>query len=193
MKIIERKLKGVFEIILEPHLDDRGFFMRTYDQKIFNKAGIHRDWVQENHSRSLKKGIIRGLHFQFPPFAEAKLVRCVKGAVFDVFVDLREGSPTLGKWDSIELSEENKKMILVPKGFAHGYCTLTDESDVLYKVDEFYHPESEGGILWDDPDLNIKWPVSKPVLSEKDKKNMTLSEFKDKFGGIEISVLSSEI
>ncbi|RKX91746.1 MAG: dTDP-4-dehydrorhamnose 3,5-epimerase [Spirochaetes bacterium] len=186
MKILEKKLKGVFEIQLEPHKDKRGFFMRVYDEVIFKKYRIHRNWVQENHSRSEKKGIIRGLHFQFPPYTETKLVRCIRGAVFDVFVDLRKGSPTFGQWDCIELSEENKKIIFIPRGFAHGFCTLTDDSEVLYKVDNCYAPEYEGGILWNDQDLGIDWPVEKPILSEKDKKNMTFQEFVKRYSYIEV-------
>ncbi len=186
MKIIEKRLKGVFEINPDSHLDNRGFFLRIYDEKIFIKSGINHKWVQENHSRSTKKGIIRGLHFQFPPYSETKLVRCVRGAIYDVFVDLRRDSATFGRGDSIELSEDNKKIILVPKGFAHGYCTLSEESDVLYKVDAYYNPKAEGGILWNDPDLNIKWLISNPILSEKDKKNMTLSEFKEKYKWLDI-------
>ena len=160
--------------------------MRVYDEVIFKKYRIHRNWVQENHSRSEKKGIIRGLHFQFPPYTETKLVRCIRGAVFDVFVDLRKGSPTFGQWDCIELSEENKKIIFIPRGFAHGFCTLTDDSEVLYKVDNCYAPECEGGILWNDQDLGIDWPVEKPILSEKDKKNMTFQEFVKRYSYIEV-------
>ncbi|MBW1728784.1 MAG: dTDP-4-dehydrorhamnose 3,5-epimerase, partial [Deltaproteobacteria bacterium] len=148
MEIRERKIKGVYEIILQPYLDERGFFMRTYDINVFRKAGLHRDWMQENHSRSEQKGIIRGLHFQLPPYSETKLVRCIHGAVFDAFVDLRKGSDTFGKWDAIELSAENKKMIYIPRGLAHGFCTLTDISEVVYKVDNFYSPENERGLLW---------------------------------------------
>ena len=179
MDIVENKIKSVFEITLKPHSDQRGFFMRSYDNEIFTKAGIVRDWVQENHSRSEQKGIIRGLHFQTTPFSETKLVRCIRGKVFDVFVDLREGSCTFGKWDSIELSEENKKMILIPRGFAHGFCTLSDISEVVYKVDNYYSPEHERGIIWNDPDLGIKWPITNPVLSDKDKNNKTLREMGD--------------
>ena len=131
MEIIERKIKGVYEIQLKPIGDNRGFFMRTFDINEFNKYGLNKVWVQENHSRSTQKGIIRGLHFQLPPFSETKLVRCINGAVLDVFVDLRKNSPTFGQWDSIELSAENKKMIFIPRGFAHGFCTLTEESEVL--------------------------------------------------------------
>jgi dTDP-4-dehydrorhamnose 3,5-epimerase len=165
-------------------LDKRGFFMRTFDESIFKEFGLDRKWVQENHSRSEKKGIIRGLHFQLPPYAETKMVRCINGVVFDVFVDLRIGSPTFGQWDSIELSAENKKMIFIPRGFAHGFCNLTDISEVVYKVDNYYSTENESGILWNDPDIGIDWPVKEPLLSEKDKKNMTLKEFIKKLGGI---------
>ncbi|MBN2519285.1 MAG: dTDP-4-dehydrorhamnose 3,5-epimerase [Bacteroidales bacterium] len=186
MEITERKLKGVFEITLRPITDNRGFFMRTFDEKIFVNNTIHRKWVQENHSRSEQKGVIRGLHFQFPPHSETKLVRCIKGAILDVFVDLRKDSTTFGKWDSIELSEENKKMIFIPRGFAHGFCTLTDLSEVLYKVDNFYTPEVEGGLLWNDPDLKINWPVQTPFLSEKDNNNMSFIEFKKKYTELNI-------
>jgi len=171
---------------LQPHGDERGFFMRTADLGIFKQHGLDRDWVQENHARSLQKGIVRGLHFQFPPHAETKLVRCVRGAVLDVFVDLRKGSSTFGMWDSIELSEDNNKMICIPRGFAHGYCTLSEKSDVLYKVDNCYAPEAEGGILWNDGDLKIDWPANEPVLSPKDRNNMTLAHFIETYGALEI-------
>lgn len=177
MEIKERKLKGTFEVTLTPILDNRGFFMRTFDDSIFKDNGLERKWIQENHSRSEEKGIIRGLHFQLPPFTETKLVRCIKGAVLDVFVDLRKDSKTFGQWDSLELSEENKKMIFIPRGFAHGFCTLTEISEVLYKVDNFYSPKSERGLLWNDNNIAIQWPTNSPILSEKDKKNMTLQEF----------------
>jgi len=186
MEIKNHKLKGVYEIILNPHLDERGFFMRVYDDKLFKEHGINNKWVQENHSFSKNKGIIRGLHFQFPPYAETKLIRCIKGSIMDVFVDLRKNSPTFGKWGSIILSEENKKMILIPRGFAHGFCTLTEKSEVLYKVDNYYAPEYEGGIIWNDPDLNINWPVEHPILSEKDKKNLSFKEFVNIYGGIKL-------
>lgn len=188
MKIVERKIGGVFEIRLDPHVDTRGFFMRTFDREIFNRSGLDRPWVQENHARSLEKGIIRGLHFQFPPHAETKLVRCTRGAILDVFVDLRRDSPTFGRWDSLVLSEDNHKMVLVPRGLAHGYCTLTEKSDVLYKVDNFYRPEAEGGLLWNDPDLQIDWPVTDPLMSEKDSKNMSFADFKRKYGGVDLDL-----
>ncbi len=184
MKIFERNIKGVYEIQLSPIGDHRGFFMRTFDMNEFNKYGLNNIWVQENHSRSTQKGIIRGLHFQLPPFAETKLVRCITGAVRDVFVDLRKDSPTFGQWDSIELSAENKKVIFIPRGFAHGFCTLTEESEVFYKVDNFYSKENERGLLWNDPEIGIDWPVNDPVLSEKDKKNMTLAQFVERYQAI---------
>lgn len=177
MEFVQRRLPGVWEIRLSPLRDARGFFMRAYDVALFERAGLHRPWVQENHSRSERRGILRGLHFQFPPYAETKLVRCVRGAVFDVFVDLRPESPTHGQWDAIELSEDNCCMILIPRGFAHGFCTLTDESEVLYKVDSPYSHEHEGGLLWSDPTLNIAWPEAEPFLSEKDRHNWTWQTF----------------
>ena len=184
MEIIEKKLKGVYEIKLSPIGDNRGFFMRAFDINEFNKYGINKIWVQENHSRSSQKGIIRGLHFQLPPFSEAKLVRCINGAVLDVFVDLRKDSPTFGQWDSIELSADNKKMIFIPRGFAHGFCTLTEESEVLYKVDNFYSKEKERGLIWNDPEIGIEWPEKSPILSEKDLKNFKIRDFVNEYGAI---------
>jgi dTDP-4-dehydrorhamnose 3,5-epimerase len=182
----KNKIDGVFIVDLQPNLDSRGYFMRVYDKGIFKSNNLDREWLQENHSKSEQKGTIRGLHFQMPPYCETKLIRCVRGAVMDVFVDLRIGSKSFGQWDSIELSEENKKMIFVPRGFAHGYCTLTDVTEVVYKVDNIYKPDFGYGIIWNDKDLNIKWNLENPVLSEKDKKNFSLKEFISKFKGIEI-------
>lgn len=184
MEIIPGKLKGTFGINLSPITDGRGFFMRTYDLNAFNEAGLNKVWVQENHSLSTQSGVVRGLHFQLPPFAETKLVRCISGKVLDVFVDLRKGSPTFGKWDSIELSAENKKMIFIPRGFAHGFCTLTENSEVLYKVDNYYSKEQERGLIWNDTEIGIDWPEENPILSEKDKGNMKLIEFVEKYGSI---------
>lgn len=177
MKLNTLKLEGTIEITPEPRGDNRGYFMRTYDLKMFTEAGAAREWVQENQSRSTQKGIVRGLHFQFPPYAETKLVRCIRGKILDVFVDLRKNSKTFGEWDSIELSEENKKMVYIPRGFAHGFCTLTEDCEVLYKVDNYYAPEAEGGLLWNDPKLGIPWPVDEPVLSDKDKVLPGIDEF----------------
>jgi dTDP-4-dehydrorhamnose 3,5-epimerase len=186
MLIKERRFKGVLEIRLDPHRDKRGFFMRVYDEEIFKKHGVHINWVQENHSLSVKKGIIRGLHFQFPPHTEAKLVRVICGEIYDVFIDLRRGSLTFGQWDSIKLSADNKKMVYIPRGFAHGFCTLTKNCEVLYKVDNYYTPDSEGTISWNDSDLAIKWPVNNPILSEKDAKAPSFREFIKKHEGLEV-------
>lgn len=184
MEIKERSLKGVFEISLKPIEDTRGFFMRIFDHKLFYENSIERQWVQENHSKSNKVGIIRGLHLQLSPYSETKLVRCIKGRVWDVFVDLRAGSKSFGQWDWIELSEYNKKMILIPRGFAHGFCTLTKVSEIIYKVDNYYSKENEIGLIWNDKELNLKWPIDDPVLSEKDRKNITFKEFREKYKGI---------
>ena len=177
MEIQQLPLAGTYQITLSPIGDSRGFFMRTFDVKAFNHYGLNKVWVQENHSRSSRKGILRGLHFQFPPYCETKLVRCIRGSVRDVFVDLRQDSPTFGKWDSIDLSEDNKKMVYIPRGFAHGFCTLSENSEVLYKVDNYYAPNHEGGLRWNDPQLNIEWPLENPILSEKDQHHMSLQEF----------------
>ncbi|MCI0472594.1 MAG: dTDP-4-dehydrorhamnose 3,5-epimerase [Ignavibacteria bacterium] len=177
MNIIEKKIKGVFEITLTPKTDDRGYFMRAYDRKMFEFFNIDREWVQENHSRSERKGIIRGLHFQFPPYSEAKLVRCIKGAIYDVYLDLRKNSPTYGRWESIELTEQNRKMIFLPRGFAHGFCTISEFSEVIYKVDNYFSKDHDSGIIWNDTDLAINWPAQEPALSEKDRKLMTFREF----------------
>ena len=184
MEFIARRLKGVFEIELKPRIDERGFFMRTFDFEVFKKSGLHFDWVQENHSRSEQKGIIRGLHFQLPPYSETKLVRCILGSILDVFVDIRKGSPTFGQWDFIELSAENKKQILIPRGFAHGFLTLTDISEVVYKVDNYYSKEFERGLLWNDYMIGISWPIDNPVLSIKDSKNLSFGSFIKEYNSI---------
>ncbi|HEY9167742.1 MAG TPA: dTDP-4-dehydrorhamnose 3,5-epimerase [Candidatus Kryptonia bacterium] len=156
--------------IIEPYTfgDERGFFMETYRQDEFAKAGIEDKFIQDNHSRSAK-GVIRGLHYQVDPSEQSKLVRCVRGEIFDVALDLRMKSPTFGEWYGLVLSEENKKMFHVPRGFAHGYSTLSDIAEVVYKVDEFYSREDERGIRFDDPKLAIEWRVFNPVVSSKDK------------------------
>jgi len=168
MEIRPLKLGGTYEILFEPRRDERGYFMRAYDEATFQEQGLTTSWVQENQAFSGRKGVVRGLHFQRPRFAETKLVRAVVGAVLDVFVDLRQNSKTYGQWDMVELSAATPKAVYIPKGFAHGYCTLTEESIVLYKVDASYAPQAEGGIRWDDPDLGIPWPVRNPAVSAKD-------------------------
>ena len=182
MEIKPLKLAGTFEICSCPHHDERGYFMRAYDVELFTKAGLTITWVQENQCQSLRKGIVRGLHFQKPPFAETKLVRAVFGTVFDVFVDLRNDSETYGQWDAIELSSTAHNQVYIPKGFAHGYCTLTDETLVLYKVDATYQPQYEGGLRWNDATLNICWPTSTPFVSTKDQSLGLLTDLKSPFG-----------
>ena len=182
MEIVPLRLKGTYKIQLKPLGDERGYFARTYDEAIFRERGLTTAWVQENQSSNAKRGVIRGLHFQKPPHAETKLVRAVVGAVLDVFVDLRKGSPTYGQWDSIELTADNMVCVYVPKGFAHGYCTLSGQSIVLYKVDSVYAPEFEGGLRWNDPDLAIPWPASDPVVSAKDSRLPLLRELRESGG-----------
>ncbi|MFA4646569.1 dTDP-4-dehydrorhamnose 3,5-epimerase [Pyrococcus kukulkanii] len=164
-------------ILIKPKVfeDERGFFMETYKRPDFEKAGIKGEFVQDNHSRS-KYGVLRGLHFQREPYAQAKIVRVVRGVIFDVAVDLRRNSPTFGKWVGVILSEFNKWQLYIPRGFAHGFVVLSDIAEVVYKVDNVYAPSYEAGIIWNDPDIGIKWPIDNPILSEKDKKWPTLKE-----------------
>ena len=168
MKIIKTKLEGV--LILEPivHGDHRGFFLESWSKKSMEEAGLFYDFVQDNHSLSVQKGTLRGIHFQRGDKAQAKLVRCVQGVVLDVAVDLRRSSPTYKEWVSVELSSENKKQLLIPRGFGHAYLTLTDDAEILYKADNYYAPEADAGIRWNDPEIAIEWPVTEPILSQKD-------------------------
>jgi dTDP-4-dehydrorhamnose 3,5-epimerase len=177
MDIRPLRLSGTFEILLQPKPDQRGYFMRAYDEVIFGRNNLNSSWVQENQAVSLKKGVIRGLHFQKPPHAETKFVRVVYGAVLDAFVDLRRNSPTYGQWETVVLSEDSHNAIYIPKGFAHGYCTITEKSIVLYKVDAPYAPGSEDGLRWNDEDIAIPWPVDDPIVSAKDACLPFLREF----------------
>jgi len=147
--------------------DERGFFLESFKESIFNANGISTKFVQDNYSHSIK-GVLRGLHYQKDPKAQAKLVTVIKGKIFDVAVDIRKGSPTYAKWVGEILSDQNHRLLYVPKGFAHGLCVLSDEADVLYKVDEEYSTEHDRGILWNDPQVDVKWPVDKPIVSKKD-------------------------
>ncbi|MGH9406828.1 MAG: dTDP-4-dehydrorhamnose 3,5-epimerase [Terriglobia bacterium] len=172
------------KIIKPPkHGDARGFFSETYNRKVFEEAGIFLEFVQDNHSLSVEKGVVRGLHFQTPPFAQDKLVRVVRGAVLDVAVDLRRASPTFGKHVSVPLSAAEWNQLLVPKGFAHGFCTLEPSTEVIYKVSQFYSAPHDRGLLWNDAALGIAWPVSEreAILSEKDRRWPRLSELGDVF------------
>lgn len=176
MKFTKTKLDGV--VIIEPDVfgDHRGFFMESWSQKKMEEAGLFYNFVQDNHSMSSVKGTLRGIHFQKCDKAQAKLVRCVRGAVLDVAVDLRHDSPTYKQWEAVVLSEENKKQLLIPRGFGHGFVTLTDEVEFLYKADNYYAPEAEGGIRWDDPDIGIDWGIVNPILSDKDNENPYLKD-----------------
>ncbi len=185
MKIQESKLASCFEIVLEPHEDARGFFIRTYDKKVFTEQNLIFDWVQENESFSKYQGTVRGLHFQHPPHAEAKLIRVGSGEAFIVWVDIRKESPTFGEWDAVTLSAQNRKAVLIPRGFANGLCTLSDNCTLLYKMDNYYYPEAQDNIIWNDPDLHIDWPVQKPaVMSDRDLGAKSFSEFTHVFGGL---------
>ena len=182
MEFRELDINGLFEVIPSPFADERGFFMRVYDSDEFTRAGLHREWLQENHSRSVRKGVIRGLHLQREPYAETKLVRCIRGTIFDVAVDLRPDSPDFGRWEGVILSEDNRKMLYIPKGFGHGFCTMSELSEVVYKVDSRYSPADEAGILWSDPDLGIQWPLEgEPLVSARDGRNMTLREYAGRY------------
>lgn len=170
MKITKSNLEGV--VVLEPHVlgDHRGWFMETYNESVSLELGIDVRFVQDNQSYSSEKGTLRGLHYQLNPKAQTKLVRCTRGAILDVAVDIRKGSPTFRKWFGIKLTEVNKRQLLIPKGYAHGFITLSDNVEVQYKVDELYAPECDRSILWNDPTINIEWPMDiKPVLSAKDE------------------------
>lgn len=169
MDFVKTEIEGLY--IVEPKVfgDHRGFFMETWSERDFEQAGLNYHFVQDNHSYSAVKGTLRGIHFQKGEYAQAKLVRCVRGKILDVAVDLRPESPTYKKWVAVELSAENKRMFLIPRGFGHGFVTLTDEVEFLYRCDNLYAPKHEGGIRWNDPELNINWGVEQPILSSKDE------------------------
>lgn len=160
-------LPGVILISPKAFADQRGFFLETYKHSDFVSAGIHEHFVQDNHSSSVR-GVLRGLHYQKNPHSQGKLVQCVQGKIFDVAVDIRKGSPLFGKWVAVELSSENHRLLYIPAGFAHGFVTLSDTAEIMYKCTAEYRPESDRGVIWNDPDINIAWPVEKPVLSDKD-------------------------
>ena len=171
----ETSIEGVYVIEPKKYGDNRGYFMETYKKADFDAAGLVYDFVQDNQSKS-KKGVLRGLHFQ-KTFPQAKLVRCLEGKVFDVAVDLRKGSPTYGKWEGVILDADLGNQFMIPRGFAHGFVVLTETATFAYKCDELYHPEDEGGIMWNDPDIGIVWPYGgEPLLSEKDKVHAPLRE-----------------
>ena len=176
MDKIATNLDGVF--IIEPRVfgDYRGYFMETYSSKVFHDLGIDNVFVQDNQSYTKEKGTLRGIHFQNNPMAQSKLVRVVNGAVMDVAVDLRKGSPTYKQWVAVELSADNKRMLFIPRGFGHGFVTLTNDVEFVYKVDNLYSKECDRGIRYDDPAIGVEWGVSNPILSEKDMHSPCIGE-----------------
>lgn len=183
INVIKTSIEGVF--VIEPKVfgDERGYFLESFNAKEFQeKTGIDVTFVQDNESKS-KYGVLRGMHFQVPPYTQSKLVRVVKGKVLDVVVDIRKGSPTYGKYEMCELTEENHRQFFVPKGMAHGFAVLSEEAIFQYKCDDFYHPEAEGAIAWDDPNIAIQWPIPSEdvILSEKDKHHPCLKDFQSPF------------
>lgn len=177
MEVIKTEIDGV--VIIEPRIfkDDRGYFYESFSQREFEENVCRTIFVQDNQSKS-SYGVLRGLHFQKPPYSQSKLVRCIKGKVLDVAVDIRKGSPTFGKHVAVELSEENHRQLFIPRGFAHGFAVLSDEAVFQYKCDNFYNKESEGAIAWNDPELAIDWriPAESIILSEKDKQNRNIAD-----------------
>lgn len=171
----ELSIKGL--LLIKPQVveDSRGFFLERFSRKAFKEKQIDVDFVQDNHSHSVKH-VLRGLHFQKPPFAQDKLVWVTHGEVFDVAVDLRKDSPTFGKWEAVILSENNNQLFWIPKGFAHGFAVLSERADLLYKVSNYYSSQHDCGVIWDDPDIGIDWPVDHPILSDKDRKLPGLRE-----------------
>ena len=182
MNVKETSIPDLY--ILEPRVfsDARGFFFESYSAPRFKELGLPScDFIQDNHARSETAGVLRGLHFQLPPFAQSKLVRVTRGRVWDVAVDLRAGSPTYGKWEAVELSADNFLQLFIPRGFAHGYLTMEEGVEFQYKVDAPYSPQHDSGIIWNDPDLNILWPTQNPVLSEKDTSLGSFRDFESPF------------
>ncbi len=180
MNIVPTDITDLYVVEPQVFKDKRGYFFEAHNQKKLKDAGLELTFVQDNESKS-QKGVLRGLHFQKPPYAQGKLVRVIKGKVLDVAVDIRKGSPTYGKYHAVEISEENKRMFWIPPGFAHGFATLEDETIFFYKCTNYYHRESEGSILWNDPDLDIDWQIENPVLSEKDQNSPRFSQLDSPF------------
>ena len=181
MKFSPTPLQGSYVITLTPISDERGWFARTYCKNEFKEIGHDAEWVQMNHSYTAKKGTLRGMHYQVPPFREIKLVRCISGKVFDVIIDIRKNSPTFLKWYGVELTALEKNMLYIPAGFAHGFQTLTDDCELIYHHSEFYTPGAEGGIQYNEPKVNIRWPLEVTSTSERDENHPVLDE---KFKGI---------
>jgi|SRR5688572_6566016 dTDP-4-dehydrorhamnose 3,5-epimerase len=183
MKFTETPLRGSYIIDLEPFSDERGWFARTYCKNEFSQIGHSKEWVQLNHSVTNRRGSIRGMHFQFPPHTEIKMVRCIAGSIYDVIIDLREGSPTFLQWVGTELSAANRRMLYIPEGFAHGFQALADNCELIYHHTSFYTPGSEGGIRFDDKRINIQWPGKVTDISARDSQHPYLD---DSFTGIKL-------
>ncbi|MGZ9583854.1 dTDP-4-dehydrorhamnose 3,5-epimerase [Paenibacillus marinisediminis] len=169
MLVRETSLCGVYVLEPKAYSDHRGFFMESFHKDRLHALGLPYEYVQDNHSLSVESGTVRGLHYQLEPHAQTKLIRVLRGAIWDVAVDIRPESPQCGQWAGVILSESNRRQLLIPKGYAHGFCTLAANTEVLYKVDSYYSPEHDRGIRWDDPELNIDWPTREAVLSDKDR------------------------
>jgi dTDP-4-dehydrorhamnose 3,5-epimerase len=176
MRFTETKLQGSYEIALEPRADSRGWFARFYCKDEFKKIGHTEEWVQLNHSFTQAKGALRGMHFQKKPYSEIKMVRCISGSIYDVIVDLRKDSPTFLQWYGTELSAENKKMLYIPEGFAHGFQALTSNCELIYHHSEYYTPQAEAGIRYDDPLVGIRWPLGISEISERDLSHPFLND-----------------
>lgn len=176
MDVIQTDLPDVR--ILTPRVfgDNRGWFMESWSKRDLDRAGLSFEFLQDNHSFSAQKGTLRGLHFQKDPYAQAKLVRCARGAIMDVAVDIRRGSAFYGKWTAVELSADNRKQFLIPRGFAHGFLTLTDDVEILYKADQYYSPEADRSVAWNDPAIGIQWGIVSPILSLKDQNAPLLAD-----------------
>lgn len=183
LDIIETAIQDVFIIQPKRHGDARGFFSETFKQEALQEAGINLNWIQDNHSFSSQRGVVRGLHFQKEPYGQAKLLRVTRGSILDVAVDIRVGSPTYGQHVAVELSQENWRQLLIPVGFAHGFCTLSEETEVIYKVTARYAPEAEGGLMWNDASLGIEWPIEEheALLSDRDCLWPAFAEFSSPF------------
>lgn len=178
MEIIENsRIAGVFEIRLSPFRDDRGYFMRAFDEQLFRNKGLNVVWPQENHSFTKKKHTVRGLHLYIPPHCEIKMIRVIRGAIFDVVVDLRKDSQSFARWQSFILKDEDFKCLYIPAGCAHGFCTISDATEMLYKHEKRFSSAIDSGIRWDDPDLGIHWPTTDPIISQKDSGLMSFKKF----------------
>jgi dTDP-4-dehydrorhamnose 3,5-epimerase len=177
MQVVSTRLTGPLLLAPQVHADSRGFFAETFRTSTWEEAGVRHEWVQDNHSRS-RRGALRGLHFQTQP-GQAKLIRCARGEIYDVVVDLRRGSPTFGEWEAHELDDREMRQLYIPVGFAHGFCVVSEQADVVYKCSTYYEAATEGSLAWDDPEVGIDWPDDEPTVSERDAGAPRLAEIAD--------------